>query len=755
MQQRIPMEFEEAHNNLRAIRLLYRLLQDNSIALQSSNSKDLVERARDLLKTLLDVAVESVFETHLKESKSPVSANISQSSVKYPLCSKMTPEKEDQTQLPEPSKLSISDDGGTKCKILCSIGEESSMMQQNAVKATNLSNDNGVLPNTESNHNKQQHHDVNALYDDGERAKESLRMFDAKDSEQNEENNISLMSRIHEAQSNSNAARQVEYSDQKGDFSGDLVNAIKRIESRILAFKICSNLVNSSKSSAGHHTTHEAANSDSPVIQRINGASGSQLSCGKSLLEGHRLMSQKTCKPSSKGENLDSANAFEEPYFAEHESLSQSKMANQNYCLHPSAESAKSIDVPKQIGTQMVSGGEWLRSQNRIQSSEESITVIDRAKSLNRLVNADAYFGSQASECIQGFRVPLNQDGHTKKHFMLVSKTNRESMVRKNPVAWSKTDQNRKEMRSESSYAQKSARSKSIIARREKPPPHQMVMKPTLLDQRSSEIKVNSHQHRDSSVLDNRRTHKTGHLEPQKTRALPQHHELEESSSNSDSSRWNSLQGSASDSEDYSLPDGTQCSPLGRMVDAAYEGSSEESNNSYLDKDDGPSHRFGGFKSNRHHRERNSKETIGKLRRLKNKLGLIFHHHHHHHHHLDDDHGNTHSRAGHRHGMWNYLQNVFHHKDKHGVLTKKDEKTRRGAAVARALPQKNQVGKFHRLVEGVLRHIQHSKKPKPSKLDGVKHRTSQKKLLWWQILRRHRGVKLKNKGRVKVGIKNH
>ncbi|KAL2320034.1 hypothetical protein Fmac_029003 [Flemingia macrophylla] len=732
------MKFEEARNNLRATRLLYRLLEDNSLALQNSYSKDLVETARAILKKLLDVAVESVFETHLKtidteagvsktsseqekdvvvqESKSLVSANISQSSVKYPPCSEMTPEKEEQLkllskkELPELSKFSISEDGGTKCKTLCNIGEESSMMQQSTVKATNLSNDNGALPKKESSHNKQQHNDVNALYGDGERAKESLRMFDAKDSEQYEANNISLLNRIHEAQSNSNAARKVEYLDQKGDFSDDLVNVIKRIESQILAFKLCSNSMDSTSSGAGHHTTHETANSDSPVIQRKNGASGSLLSCGTSLFEGHRLVT------------------------------------------HTDAESAKSIDVSKQIGTQMISRGEWLRSQKRIQSSEQNIAIIDRVKSLNRLVSGDTYFGSQASECIQGLRVPLNQDGHTKKNSMLASKTNRESMVRESPVSWSKTDQNWKEMRSESSYAHKSAGSKSIIARREKPPPHHMVIKPTLLDQRFSEIKVNSRQHRDYSVFDKRRTNMTGHLEPQKRRVLPEHHEPEESSSNSDSSRWSSQQGSANgscDSEDYSLQDGRQCPPSGRIVDAAYENSSEESKNSYLDKDYGPSPRFGGFKSYRHHRDRNSKETIGKLRRLKNKLGLIFHHHHHHHHHHDDGHGKTHSREGHRHGLWNHLHSVFYHKDKHGASTKKVEKTTR--------TQRNQVGQFHRLAEGVLRHIQHSKKPKP---DGVKqsrntpHGPRQKKLLWWQIFRRHHQVKLKNKGRVKVGFKN-
>ncbi|KAK7314800.1 hypothetical protein VNO77_33328 [Canavalia gladiata] len=761
----ISMEFEEAQRNLRAIRLLYRLLEDNSLVLPNANSEDLVQRARVLLKCLLDVAVESFSETHLKiiatragisktsfdqekhvalvESESPVSVNISQSFVKYPTCSKMTSEKDEQLQLKllsmkgltELSKFSISDDGGTKIKTLCSVGEESSMMQQSSSKATNLYNENGILPNTENSYHHQQHNSVNALYSDGEHTKESLQMLDAKAGEQNEENNISLVNRSHESQSNSNV---VECPDQKSDFSEDLVNAIRRIESRILAFQLRSNLLDSTKSSAGRHTMHKVTNSDSSV------------------------MNQKTCKSSCKGENSISANAFEEPFCARKESLSQ--MANQNPWLRTSAESAKSIEIPNPIRTQMVSGGDGLRSRNRIQkNSAQNIATMDRINSLNRLVGGDAYLGSQASECIQGLRVPLNRKDHTRKHSMLASQTNRESFVRKSPVAWSKTRQNRKEKSSQSSYAQKLAVSKSIIARREKPPPHQMVMKPTLLDQRSGENKVNSHQHRDWSVLDWRKTHKIGHLEPLKNRVVPEHHELEESNSNFDSSHWSSQQGSvksSSDSEDYSLADGTQCPSSGRMVDAANEGSLEENSNSYLHKDNDPSHRFGSIKSYRHGPERNPKKTIGRFRKMKNKLGLIFHHHHHHHHHHHgDDHGNTLSKAGHRHSMWNNLQNAFHHKNKHGVLKKqKVEKTKRGT-VARVLTRRNQAGQFHRLVEGVLSHIQHSKKHKPSKLDGVKrsrntpHGNSlKKKLHWWQILPRHQGVKLKNKGRVKMGF---
>jgi len=696
-----------------------------------------------------------------------VAANISQSSVKYLTCSKRTSEKDEQPQLrlisrkqlSELSKFSISDDGGTKCKTLCCIGEESNKMQPNTVKATDLSNDNDSLPNTESIHSKQQQNDVNPLYGDGVDAKESLQMFDAKDDEQNEENNALLLNRIHEAQRNSNAAGQVEHPDQKGDFSDDLVNAIKKIESRILAFQICSNVMDSTKNSAGHLTSHEAANSDSPVIQRKSGVSGSQISSGKSLLKGHRLMSQKTFKLSFKDENSISASAFEESFFPGKESLSQSQMANQNSWLHNSAESAKNIDVPKQIGTQMVSRGECLSSHERIQNSERNI-AIDSVKPTDGLVSGDAYSETRASKGIQGSRVPLNQDNKNKKHSMLVSKTNRESSARKNSVAWSKTDQNPREMSSESSYTQKSVRSRTISAMREKPPPHQMIMKPTLLDQRSSEIKVNSHKHRDR-----RKTLNTSHLEPRNTRVLQQHLEQEESSSSSssksdsDSSRWSSQQGSpnssSSDSEDYSLSDGTQCPSSGRIVD--YEGSSEETNNSYLEMDDDPS-RFGSFKSYRHHYERHHKETTGRLRRLRNKLGLIFHHHHHHHHH-HDDHVNTHSREGHGLTTWNHLQNVFHHKDNHGVLTKKVEKTKGGAA-AKVL-SRNQVGQFNRLAEGVLRHIRHSKKPKPPKLDVVKqssnkpHGHNQKKLRWLQILRKQQqGEKMKNQRRANA-LKNY
>lgn len=733
------------------------------MATQAENSKKLTEQEK--LVTM-------------PQSKSSMATNISQTTEKYQTRGTMSLQKDQQPQLEllskkdlsELSNISISDIRGTESKTLCSLGEENGMMQHNVVKEQNQCNE-GISPNIESNHHEQQQHDnVNTLYGLDEHAEESLQMLDVKADESNEENNMPLQNDIREAECNSSAARFAECVEQKGDFSDDLVNAMKRIESRILAFQLCSKLVDSSKNGAVGHPLHKVANLGSPEMPREDNAARSQLCSNRSLLEGYMIKNHQTDKSSSKVEKLSSKNAVDEPFLARSESSSPNQVANQNCGFHTNTESAKNVDIPKHIDTQSVSRGEELRSGTRIQTSAQNMVMIDRVKSLNRLVSSNSHMKNQTSECIQGLRVPLNQDGLIEKPSNFAHQTNKESLVRKTPVpAWSKTDQNQNEMGSESSHAQKKlVRSTPNVPRREKPPSHQMVIKPTLLDQKSSEIKVNSHQHRDWPVLDRTGTHKTSHVDLSKTKARvrPQLHKQEESSSssssNSDSSsHWTSQQDSVntnSESED-SLSVGTQGPKLGRIVDASDEGNSEKSSDSYLNKENGPSHRVQSLKSYEYHSKRNSKKTIGGLKKLKNKLGLIFHHHHHHHHHHhdDNDNGNIQSYKGPRHSMWNHLQNVFHHKNNHGMITnKKDEKTRRGA-ITKVLPHRNQVGQFHRLVEGLLRHIRHSKKPTPSSKHGlvkgsknVEHGHRQKKQHRWQIIpRRRRGVKLKNKGLVK------
>ena len=215
------------------------------------------------------------------------------------------------------------------------------MMQHNLIKATlyliRMAKD-GISPNNE------QHNNVDTLDGVGEHAKESRQMFEAKVGESNEDKSISLLSRIHEFHYNSSAAGHVESLDQKGDFFDYFLNVMKRIESLTFALQLCSNLVDSTKNSANHQTMHKVANIDSANMQRKNEIAGSQ-----------------------------------------------------NHRLHTDAVSATSNHALKQIGTKLVSGGEYLRSQSRIQG-------LNRMKSLNRLVGDNTNLRSQASNHIQDLR---------------------------------------------------------------------------------------------------------------------------------------------------------------------------------------------------------------------------------------------------------------------------------------------------------------------------------------------------------------
>lgn len=158
---------------------------------------------------------------------------------------------------------------------------------------------------------------------------------------------------------------------------------------------------------------------------------------------------------------------------------------------------------------------------------------------------------------------------------------------------------------------------------------------------------------------------------------------------------------------------------------------------------------------------------MGRLRRLKNKLGLIFHHHHHHHHHYQhdesDDDGNSSDMAevGHGRSLWRSVGKMFHPSSKgdrdcedridHGNLRR---------SVVKKVPNQHQIGHFHRLVEGLLSHVCHSKKSKRTKAGNrrLRDRTRGhdkkvvKRLHWWQKLRRRRGVKLPDKGHVRLGF---
>ncbi|XP_027061127.1 uncharacterized protein [Coffea arabica] len=147
-----------------------------------------------------------------------------------------------------------------------------------------------------------------------------------------------------------------------------------------------------------------------------------------------------------------------------------------------------------------------------------------------------------------------------------------------------------------------------------------------------------------------------------------------------------------------------------------------------------------------------AKKQIGKWKKLKDKLSVIFHHHHHHHHHHHNHSNNDHSsndepRMGHG-NIW--LKNNVK-KSSHPMRTEAyGEKALKklGKSVIHSRDRRHQHNHFNALVGRLFKHIRHSKESKPSakhKKQIEKGRKEGKKasakLHWWQLLQRHRKVK--------------
>ncbi|PON92649.1 hypothetical protein TorRG33x02_115090 [Trema orientale] len=316
-------------------------------------------------------------------------------------------------------------------------------------------------------------------------------------------------------------------------------------------------------------------------------------------------------------------------------------------------------------------------------SGENVKAMVDRFESPR--LSQPASETNQRVSYVHGLRVPLSQDDQTVKKGMTGDTS------RSVPFVMSQD------------HDQKLSRSMNpgSNVRREKKPPIQVIMRPTLLDQ-----------------TDNQRRNKPW----RKTVLSPA-----ETSSSTHSS---SSTGIESETGSYLVPSSTDNSE------------SEQQSSSYYGRT-GPSQ----TKTNVS-RRRDSPEGIGRLRRIKNKLGFIFHHQHHHHHHH------------HHHSNWKLLQKIFHSKKKgehynHGRTEAAGKKLSRKSVVKSNMKQgsRDNVGQFHALVQGLLQHAGGHRLKKPEIIRGGRNKKLVKKIHWWQRFQRHKGVKLPNRrGRVKVGF---
>ncbi|KAL6496474.1 hypothetical protein OROGR_029732 [Orobanche gracilis] len=146
----------------------------------------------------------------------------------------------------------------------------------------------------------------------------------------------------------------------------------------------------------------------------------------------------------------------------------------------------------------------------------------------------------------------------------------------------------------------------------------------------------------------------------------------------------------------------------------------------------------------------------GILKRMKDKLELIFHHHHHHHHH-------HHNRGDDSNDEENMSHNSSLNKHKGKAIDAKRKDDIYGAKAVEKIQksqirEKRQNSNFLGLVGGVWRHIRHSKQSKPGKGTADRfageylRKRTLKKSRQWKLLQHHGRSKLPNKSHMKFGL---
>ncbi|XP_022929165.1 protein KOKOPELLI-like isoform X1 [Cucurbita moschata] len=350
---------------------------------------------------------------------------------------------------------------------------------------------------------------------------------------------------------------------------------------------------------------------------------------------------------------------------------SQSKRSHISYC-----------------GRSVLKGNETSNRQ-KVQSRTDHSTIS--ARQIKGLLvggqNAKAVVTPHCSEFVHGFRLPLSQgskegrkplavETHLSKQHKLV---NPMTLIDKCGGSVGSKATIRPRKKPSQSRVKKSQNSYGL-----------MVMKPTLLDHPSREVRKEE-------------TQKKTHLATQ--------HESEFTDS-ACSSSWTTQQTSESGTlDDFSSPSHQDERPAN---------SSETSSIRYSQG------------------KKESKRAIGRFKRLKNKLGIIFHHHHHHHHH------NSHSF------MWNRVRKIFHPTNNKKLTSMEDRYEKGKNTAIRSECRTNQVGKFQAIAKELRSHVRRSKaltKKDPWEMKCGKKGV--KKLHWWKLFRDRHGVRLHNKGRIR------
>ncbi|XP_022969736.1 uncharacterized protein LOC111468843 isoform X2 [Cucurbita maxima] len=348
--------------------------------------------------------------------------------------------------------------------------------------------------------------------------------------------------------------------------------------------------------------------------------------------------------------------------------ISQSKRSHISYC-----------------GRSVLKGNETLNRQ-KVQSRTDHSTISAR-QIKGHLVggqNVKPVLSPHCSEFVHGFRLPLSQ-GNAEGRKPLAVETHLSKQHKfVNPMT--RIDRSGGSVGSKATIMPRKKPSQSRVKRSKNSYGPHMVMKPTLLEHPSREVRKEETQNKT-------------HL------ASQQEAEFTDSAS---SSSWTTQQTSESETlDEFSSPSHQDEPPAN---------SSKASSRRYS------------------HGKKESKRAIGRFKRLKNKLGIIFHHHHHHHHH------NRHSF------MWNRVRKIFHPTNNKKLTSMEDRYEKVKNTAVRSEGWTNQVSKFQAIAKELQSHVRRSKAMKKKDPWKMKCGKGVKKLHWWKLFCNRHGVRFHNKG---------
>ncbi|KAF8018665.1 hypothetical protein BT93_H3533 [Corymbia citriodora subsp. variegata] len=783
------MEFDDVKSDLYALRKLYELLQQSADGPHHGDAIYLDQRAQVLFKDLLDYATEGIFRTFRQivsaqsitrgSSSSPQPLHFTSASeslglpdrpwtssgvidvLRDPILHDTTPKNDEclpakctpNKLVPEPSKLSILSTNQGSQRKQCRVCRRSIMKQRISGRELEVSANSvarTVVGQERIDFGGAEAKPRNSLENSGDGSSTSKQEPQSHKRVLDFEHQARIAAPVTISTSslafahrkprgsyiNKSGHEIIKQPDGASDFTKDLTEAIKKIEARIYVLQLYSQneeLITKLTSQSG---MDKAVGAIRPVMEpNEQKFTGRMLEHGAYVTNGLPLQAWSQNRYSQ--ENLSQAGQLpsEKPKHGASNTSHQTgvllREAGQNQSWNLTAESYR--DLLSQTSLRNECQGrksgkcDNLKQKKTMISPQNVKAMVEKPETMSQSLNRNTHAISVKNNMVHGLVVPPSFANVPKKPPLPVSQ---KQMARENSAV--KLANSRLLIPPKSSGSIGSVSSSNRF-RSKSPMPLHVTLKPTLMDRFSSKKKAPMR--RQAQMVPKKTSVRT------RNKMVSPQRESDCSSLSSRSSYISrtSEETCTSSSDSKASADTEFSTGSGRTTEESSSSYSVSTHNGQVEVDS--SHTLDRRRGSISSHPTNREKGVGRLRRMKNKLGLIFHHHHHHHHHhhqgYSDDRDDKLQRRPTT-SVWKQVRGMFHRRNTRDV----NKATKSG---------KHQVGRFHALVEGFLRHRQHTKNSKASRGNGIRvHK--KKKSRWWPKFRHRGGMKLKNRGRAKLKL---